>query len=432
MVEVSIALAAGYHCLVSKPSKTIVSFRPISCDLLNLCRLIPIASIVTPATLTIGIAETEPIPYNMTRVPNVDFLSLNFANMPELGVQNPIFKYGGPRYAVDKVVTATAVQGAILPISAPAANSSWTLEFPGPSLTCIDLQGATLDAIIENIQSAILAVDSRPSYGYIAWTPTNDSAFLPFTKVNGVYTLRPGTLGAGRFDSDSGNVSDVVSDVAMIYIATFPELTNTYEGLSNGTVVQCALFNVSYYTSFNFVNGVQIVNIAHDRSQLNKVTPLNGLPPGAAGPLADVYPNGSAVVDPNGNHITNAFNTTKVQILAYQSIMDSLGRILVGTISDFLNSSETGIVLQSSNTTVLSTVLANTLELYNLTLYPRPTSKGFQSLQQYLSFNASNNYREWNGIDVIDSASYTTPLRQALEDLFQNITISLMASAVLQ
>ena len=366
----------------------------------------------------------------MMRVPNVDFLSLNFASMPELQGLAPWFVYSGPRYAVDKVVRATAVQGTILPISAPAINSSWTLEFPGPSLTCIDLQGATLDAIIENVQSSISA-ESCPSYGYIAWTPTSDSAYLPFMKANGVYTLQPGTLGAGRFDPDSSNISDV----ATIYVATFPgmtdELTDTRcdEQFSNAAVIQCALFNVSYHASFNFVNGAQTVNITNDRSQTNEVTPLDSLA-GADGPLADVYPNGSYVEYPNGSYITSAgFNTTEVQILAYQSIMDSLGKILVGTIWDI---SESGGALQISNTTVLSTILSNTLELQNLTLYPQGNATTWLTLQQYIAFKERAGTLYWNGIDVIESASYTKPLRQALEELFQNITISLMTSAFLQ
>ena len=109
MVEVSSALTVSYHRLVGKPSETIVSSRPISFDLLNLYRLIPIASIITPATVTIRITETEPMPFNMTRVPNVDFLSLNFANMPAEQGLSVSFYYDGPRYAVDKVVTATAI-----------------------------------------------------------------------------------------------------------------------------------------------------------------------------------------------------------------------------------------------------------------------------------------------------------------------------------
>ena len=131
--------------MVSTPGEVIITSRFFSFDLPNLCRLIPIASVIAPATLTVKITELEPVPFAMTRVPNVDFLSLNFANMAKPSDLSIGFNYAGPRYAVDKVVTATATEGAILPISAPAANSSWTLEFPGPALSCIDLEGAALD-----------------------------------------------------------------------------------------------------------------------------------------------------------------------------------------------------------------------------------------------------------------------------------------------
>jgi hypothetical protein len=38
----------------------------------------------------------------------------------------------------------------------------------------------------------------------------------------------------------------------------------------------------------------------------------------------------------------------------------------------------------------------------------------------------------WNGIDVVDDTPPTIPFRQALESLFQNITIGLMSSKLLQ
>ena len=103
-----------------------------------------------------------------------------------------------------------------------------------------------------------------PSFGYIAWTPDGDD-YLPFSEIdaNGVPTLQSGTLGVGRFDFDSSSISDI----AIIYVAIFPGMVDMAAGsdqleqLSNVAVIQCALFNVSYYISFSFVNGAQTVNI---------------------------------------------------------------------------------------------------------------------------------------------------------------------------
>ena len=116
--------------------------------------------------------------------------------------------------------------------------------------------------------------------------------------------------------------------------------------------------------------------------------------------------------------------------------MNSLEKILVGIIKDI---PDTGSALQNINMTVISTVLSNTLELQNLTLDPQVTpriakTKPFLTLQQYLGYIRQNPGEKemWNRVNIIKSASYTMPLRQALEELFQNITISLMTSAVLQ
>ena len=156
---------------------------------------------------------------------------------------------------------------------------------------------------------------------------------------------------------------------------------------------------------------------------------------GEYGPLAASFPNGSieATFFPNGSIAGTVYNTTEVQTLAYQSIMDSLGKILVGTIAN--TDKREGASLQDVNTTVMSTVLSNTIELQSLTLYPQITATAlFLNLQQYLAYTAQipGEFQMWNGINVIDSESYTMPLHQALEELFRNITVSLMTSAILQ
>jgi hypothetical protein len=84
----------------------------------------------------------------MLRVPNIDFLSLNFAILESAMTD---FHYSGPKYTVDRVVAATLTQGSIIPISPPATNSSWALDFAGPSLNFTDLQGPPLDAVKKNI-----------------------------------------------------------------------------------------------------------------------------------------------------------------------------------------------------------------------------------------------------------------------------------------
>jgi hypothetical protein len=316
-------------------------------------------------------------------------------------------------------VAATAAQGAVLPMIPPAPNSSWTLDFSGPSLSCANLEGALVDNIIQNVNGSVQGDFCTTSYGYIAWTP-DDNGNLPFIVDNGTYTLRSGTLGSGGFQSGSRTIDDV----ATIYIATFPGMVNEDstvlcnnidEQLSNAAVIQCALFNTSYHAAFTFVNGAQTVNITRDTNYLNEVVPVTSFP--SIGPLTASYPNGTK--NPG------TFNTTEVETLAYQSIMDSLGGVLVGSIADSQNSH--GAILDI-NTTVMSTVLSDTIELHNLTLYPQAINGRPETLQQEVAIDPT----DWNGISALDSATSTLLLRQALENLFQTIVVSLMTSAVFQ
>lgn len=127
-------------------------------DMANVVRLIPIAAVITPATLTI---KTEPAPSGCsdTTVPMVDFGSLNFAfsdsdavlKMQLSGGMNDLYNvttYGGPEYSVTKTVVATAAQGRLLPISAPCSNCSWEMDFVGPATQCTPVAGLLEEDII--------------------------------------------------------------------------------------------------------------------------------------------------------------------------------------------------------------------------------------------------------------------------------------------
>ncbi|KAL1962141.1 hypothetical protein VTN77DRAFT_545 [Rasamsonia byssochlamydoides] len=165
---------------------------PLTMLLASIFWVLPVASFFTPATLTVHLVETS----NSTsmRIPQVDFTSLNFANMAPKRGQSPYFIYNGPQYAVQRVVVSTAAEGQILPISAPAANSSWLLNFAGPALSCNTLDGSLYNAIIENVLAA---------------TETDGG--------NGTYTLRSGTLGPVT-DYSADNGAPIPADPAIPHL----------------------------------------------------------------------------------------------------------------------------------------------------------------------------------------------------------------------
>ena len=96
-----------------------------------ICWLLPVVSIISPATLSVRLA-----PFNehaLKRIPRVDFTSANFASfiLVNSPFRDPIRQemwlsaYRGPTPETQSVVNSVAAQGTILPIEPPAINSSW-------------------------------------------------------------------------------------------------------------------------------------------------------------------------------------------------------------------------------------------------------------------------------------------------------------------
>jgi hypothetical protein len=82
-------------------------------------------------------------------------LSLNIRN-PKLTLKYrliPIVSVTTPSALTRAIapIAATAAQGAILPLEPPAPNSSWILDFVGPSIIYTDLQDSIVNAIKNNI-----------------------------------------------------------------------------------------------------------------------------------------------------------------------------------------------------------------------------------------------------------------------------------------
>ncbi|KAL8869434.1 MAG: hypothetical protein Q9174_004274, partial [Haloplaca sp. 1 TL-2023] len=271
-------------------------------DLLS--RLMPIASIITPATLSVGMDFPSP---TYMHVPNVDFSSLNLAApMASYGTtgsgrgQEPGFNYmyAGPSLTVQRITDAVAAQGFILPVPAPSVNSSWDLDFDGPSLHCNPVSSELRQAILDNILNYTLArtegqslgSDCAGGPGYVSWhpnwmkpddDPTDD--YLPFNIDN----LNISSGGADHSGSDVLNHDNShgypYSDLASVFLAATPSLfTYAYSEIADSsticpgepsykealaeynktsTVLRCDVHKSTYHTVFSFIDGVQTVDI---------------------------------------------------------------------------------------------------------------------------------------------------------------------------
>jgi hypothetical protein len=153
---------------------------PISMTLAMICWLLPIASIITPSTLSVDSVSFDK--FVPRRVPRIDFASTNFANLgsglsvntnfndDDLGpgstevqpVVDQYNMYSGPMPEVQKVTAGAATQGAISSIEPPSTNSSWTLNFHGPAIVCDKVDQTLSNYITQDVERAINA--SRISY----------------------------------------------------------------------------------------------------------------------------------------------------------------------------------------------------------------------------------------------------------------------------
>jgi hypothetical protein len=121
----------------------------------NFSRLIPIASIFTPATLSVESKAMEPQPTHEYYVPTINFDTLSYVadlSAIESTKYNPQkLIYEGPSQSLKRLATAVGALGTVLPISPPSSNSSWETEFRGPAIRCDPLSASESKAVEQNI-----------------------------------------------------------------------------------------------------------------------------------------------------------------------------------------------------------------------------------------------------------------------------------------
>jgi len=469
MVAAPLAMGFGGACMVCNFRSQCNTKDRCRTALMPLGRLIPIASIITPATLSVGIDFPPPIFLN---VPNVDFYSMNLAApMAEYGTtgsgkgEEPGFAYfyAGPSLTVQRIADAVAAQGSILPVVAPAANSTWDLQFHGPSLHCSPVSSGFRSAVLDNILNYTFArlqgvrdgPDCGYGPGYTAWHPgkmnPNKSMmeYLPFTGTSN------SSSGALNNDNPHGYP---YTDMASIFLAIAPTLFSSTSakdwsvaptmcrgkpwykaGLAEyhntSTVLRCDVHNSTYHSTFSFVNGLQDVGF-------NSVTDVTDTPIVTVGEV-DAYFNSSNQTDmalrphacppsltwsPSDLSVGCLFDPLVLSTLSYQAVMHAFTDLLTGMIS--LGDEEDQQALITSTTQLSSTVLAEAPELTFCQSTQSHNQNAPPSIQQRA---VTWDQQPFAGLlNTAAATDSTLPFQQALEQLFQNFTISLMSAPDLQ
>lgn len=227
--------------------------------------------------------------------------------------------YAAPSNVMARLMSAVTSQGSIAQIAAPYPNSSYSVEFYGPSLSCgyIPRDSVLYDRI------HVAEFSTGEAVAYLGFVPQR--ALRTATKdeeaIYGLNVTLGASTSAGPLPTFDKSYSS--TDHARFY-AIMP-----FSGNYADSIIECGLYNSSYVVDFSFENGQQDITIRNE-------TRLNGVPWSDGGP-------------------TTGFS---VQQVAYTAVIDALGGLLVGT----LRSSHYGFVT-ATHTRITSTILMQTQEM---------------------------------------------------------------------
>lgn len=134
------------------------------------------------------------------QVPQLDFATLKYLKPMSVdgdsgvnGVQTNGYKqytFNGASYPVARIAEAVARLGQILPITPPAPNSTWTIDFWGPALDCHGVPDAESEYIWLDVWNGMATSGADAycagGYTYLSWSPYNPSSGIPVPVYNGV------------------------------------------------------------------------------------------------------------------------------------------------------------------------------------------------------------------------------------------------------
>lgn len=341
----------------------------------------------------------------MTSVPQFDFTNRrlyvatrrSFLSDDDDGYNRAVYEYKSPSIALRRIVAATAAQGDILPISPPALNASWQIDFWGPAIHCNNVSSQNRTNILENYKNA-------PGFLYFSWVMRNWYPH-PVAFYNDT---------GGRYRLTDIRQTEANQPTILIAYGSKEDLTGTdlspgIDAISNFTVVSCQLYNSSYNVRFSYVNGSQTITVSRpnksadtpvDHFKFLNIDAINGTwPPDSIGHMS----RGTRV-----DVSTTCAGKTCAQRGSYQAIADAFNGLLYGTISytdEYLTDIGRTILMDTDDTPFRSRELfAFRTELTDSVYTGRNYSSG-HSRGQFL---------------------------HALERLFENVTVSILSEPSLQ
>lgn len=198
---------------------------------------------------------------------------------------------------------------------------------------------------------------------------------------------------------------------------------------ADSTMIHCQLVNATYHTAFDYTNGRQNVTILslEGTDQDEPLTMVNSV----WGPPTTPTP-GSKWADPDCAPLNEAghtciFDPTILSTLSYQAILQAFNNLIVGLV---YNSGGYDTAPTFKSTSIQYTSLVKSSELRFLTKSIVGSSYASQdNLQQAITLSNSTLYQ---GLLSPSIETSTMPLIRRIEELFQNIVVSMMSAKELQ
>lgn len=379
------------------------------------------------------------------------------------------YEYTGPSTLARQIAMAVGAQGAVLPITAPAPNSSWDLTFRAPSIRCDNVSRDRYIAIEQSMYDYLsdyercstppvfLACFPRPGENdtlvempYVATTNYSGGAEEFLTDADAIFGL----------GINVGPTGFVATNETSFFVASFPGLATTRqytqfsqptvcflnvsnEGLNlyntstesplgvlgrNDTILQCRLLNSTYKTRFEYVNGAQQVTIDRPEPiQDTKVPLLSYL----FGPRTQDSCDRCCVLNTLGYNVPKPvgsaciFDRSLLDRLAYQGALQAFTTLITGHWTLYV-----GGMRQMEKTRIGSTALIHTKELAFLTergLAPDPVIAKIWPAKEIGYLQGMFN-RSLGGTSDAAATSSRKALGIALEEMFQNMVVSFMSS----
>ncbi|KAM0720443.1 hypothetical protein Q7P37_004579 [Cladosporium fusiforme] len=403
--------------------------------------LVPLASLLPPATLSVISTETTqripshiPVPaFNFSQMA-FTFKAVNYSLIEPLNDDNQFFfeVYDSLSTRVSRLAAQVALQGYVPDFEANRPNSSATVNFAGPAVQCLPIAPEILRPFNEIMDCSFISANrSIPeqdicNVAFVAWVPDRDSR-VPFEDHSAKRGFLPLKSESSALDPDAGYSGGFLGRTefggpATLFVA---KKENTELLVPDAwTVLNCSLYNASY--------AVRLTSNANKRGTVS---------------LLDTHPLGSVIYQNSTSQ--SRFGTSVSDFdsfsLSYMAMMEALGMLMVGAVTfgqlgdsivlhNVSSHNERGV--HSQNPELMRTLLRFTTELLpflgqfdllpgaeiSLTLPTRPDETMWKTIA-----TIDNNRTYSLPREAFSSTTFNQSLGSAIEELFRNMTLSLFS-----